>query len=284
MSLSWTCCLDLCFFFFFSSRRRHTRLQGDWSSDVCSSDLERAPRKTNLPQRSAHAPLCEHFSYAIVKALRRYPLYREARPVRRGSRRHRFRRAGAGVDHRDGKHTSAGERVEGATMRAVGGVIRVGNARAVLAEERCAKIRERVDVAADAAGSFGDPFRRRPFGPGLSARSAEMFSGGYICDRQGELLGCGAVRHRRRDLVSSVDREAGNLDDVLLRIELVPGDARHHPLVHPSSVPVCSTGLSLYPSRPTQNAANSVSFVLLHLIEGSFQEPLALVKPAPVTA
>src|ERR1039457_7416491 len=27
--------------FFFSSRRRHTRLQGDWSSDVCSSDLAR---------------------------------------------------------------------------------------------------------------------------------------------------------------------------------------------------------------------------------------------------
>src|SRR5574341_1837293 len=26
-------------FFFFSSRRRHTRLVGDWSSDVCSSDL-----------------------------------------------------------------------------------------------------------------------------------------------------------------------------------------------------------------------------------------------------
>src|SRR5256885_9195885 len=30
-------CTTLCFFF--SSRRRHTRLQGDWSSDVCSSDL-----------------------------------------------------------------------------------------------------------------------------------------------------------------------------------------------------------------------------------------------------
>src|SRR5256885_7886436 len=29
--------------FFFSSRRRHTRLQGDWSSDVCSSDLYAAP-------------------------------------------------------------------------------------------------------------------------------------------------------------------------------------------------------------------------------------------------
>src|SRR5256885_5727655 len=27
--------------FLFSSRRRHTRLQGDWSSDVCSSDLDK---------------------------------------------------------------------------------------------------------------------------------------------------------------------------------------------------------------------------------------------------
>src|SRR5882762_9426804 len=28
------------FFFFFSSRRRHTRFKCDWSSDVCSSDLD----------------------------------------------------------------------------------------------------------------------------------------------------------------------------------------------------------------------------------------------------
>src|SRR5690606_40739642 len=28
------------FLFFFSSRRRHTRFSRDWSSDVCSSDLE----------------------------------------------------------------------------------------------------------------------------------------------------------------------------------------------------------------------------------------------------
>src|SRR5437762_14190897 len=28
-------------YFFFSSRRRHTRYIGDWSSDVCSSDLRR---------------------------------------------------------------------------------------------------------------------------------------------------------------------------------------------------------------------------------------------------
>src|SRR6266705_4043962 len=32
------------FFFFFSSRRRHTRSYGDWSSDVCSSDLLAARR------------------------------------------------------------------------------------------------------------------------------------------------------------------------------------------------------------------------------------------------
>src|SRR2546426_649954 len=40
------------FFFFFSSRRRHTRLQGDWSSDVCSSDLTRrsATQLGGLPQ------------------------------------------------------------------------------------------------------------------------------------------------------------------------------------------------------------------------------------------
>src|SRR5688500_20241479 len=36
--------------FFFSSRRRHTRLQGDWSSDVCSSDLP-APRRSHGPTR-----------------------------------------------------------------------------------------------------------------------------------------------------------------------------------------------------------------------------------------
>src|SRR2546430_5128901 len=32
-------------YFFFSSRRRHTRFDCDWSSDVCSSDLAAAPRK-----------------------------------------------------------------------------------------------------------------------------------------------------------------------------------------------------------------------------------------------
>src|SRR5438874_8920818 len=33
------------FFFFFSSRRRHTRSLRDWSSDVCSSDLQARRRE-----------------------------------------------------------------------------------------------------------------------------------------------------------------------------------------------------------------------------------------------
>src|SRR3990167_10123701 len=32
-------------FIFFSSRRRHTRFDCDWSSDVCSSDLDRSKWK-----------------------------------------------------------------------------------------------------------------------------------------------------------------------------------------------------------------------------------------------
>src|ERR1017187_5304996 len=34
---------------FFSSRRRHTRYIGDWSSDVCSSDLT---QRSRLPRRN----------------------------------------------------------------------------------------------------------------------------------------------------------------------------------------------------------------------------------------
>src|SRR2546426_9054651 len=41
------------FFFFFSSRRRHTRLQGDWSSDVCSSDLLRVVDDADVDGRRA---------------------------------------------------------------------------------------------------------------------------------------------------------------------------------------------------------------------------------------
>src|SRR5690625_876960 len=37
----------LYYFFFFSSRRRHTRWPRDWSSDVCSSDLEKLSEAFN---------------------------------------------------------------------------------------------------------------------------------------------------------------------------------------------------------------------------------------------
>src|SRR5260370_9693178 len=42
--------LDL--LFFFSSRRRHTRFKCDWSSDVCSSDLEPQALARDLPLES----------------------------------------------------------------------------------------------------------------------------------------------------------------------------------------------------------------------------------------
>src|SRR5438876_3620235 len=54
--------------FFFSSRRRHTRWTGDWSSDVCSSDLGSPVRAQirarvaanyrHLVGRNAAAPAC----------------------------------------------------------------------------------------------------------------------------------------------------------------------------------------------------------------------------------
>src|SRR5437763_8140425 len=44
-------------FFFFSSRRRHTRYIGDWSSDVCSSDL--------------FAHFVNHFSPILLRAVSR---------------------------------------------------------------------------------------------------------------------------------------------------------------------------------------------------------------------
>src|SRR5690242_21435847 len=60
---------DICVFFF-SSRRRHTRLTCDWSSDVCSSDLNfwsSRPKRSKvegsrevslkLLQRDSSAPL-----------------------------------------------------------------------------------------------------------------------------------------------------------------------------------------------------------------------------------
>src|SRR2546430_16015537 len=44
------------FFFFFSSRRRHTRFDCDWSSDVCSSDLQPDAKFLLAPTHNAWSP------------------------------------------------------------------------------------------------------------------------------------------------------------------------------------------------------------------------------------
>src|ERR687891_252066 len=64
--------------FFFSSRRRHTRLQGDWSSDVCSSDLRhdadpgavhRADRRGDAaaPPSAGHAAALSHVALSAAE-------------------------------------------------------------------------------------------------------------------------------------------------------------------------------------------------------------------------
>src|SRR5260370_26263743 len=47
-------------FFFFSSRRRHTRFKCDWSSDVCSSDLDCDAERGAAPH---YAPPRAHGSW-----------------------------------------------------------------------------------------------------------------------------------------------------------------------------------------------------------------------------
>src|SRR3989449_3610375 len=51
------------FFFFFSSRRRHTRCSRDWSSDVCSSDLNRLCRENVFKYKADWETLSERIAY-----------------------------------------------------------------------------------------------------------------------------------------------------------------------------------------------------------------------------
>src|SRR5256886_6229150 len=58
-------------FFFFSSRRRHTRFDCDWSSDVCSSDLPEietgwGKRFLELLLRLGPVQLLERFSRIVL--------------------------------------------------------------------------------------------------------------------------------------------------------------------------------------------------------------------------
>src|SRR2546430_3575187 len=55
------------YFFFFSSRRRHTRFDCDWSSDVCSSDLGAAGERERLRHELTELSVTHH-EHAVVGA------------------------------------------------------------------------------------------------------------------------------------------------------------------------------------------------------------------------
>src|ERR1017187_10630517 len=61
------------FLFFFSSRRRHARYIGDWSSDVCSSDLDArdgdAKRREQAKQRGIDRDELAHVEVAEADSL-----------------------------------------------------------------------------------------------------------------------------------------------------------------------------------------------------------------------
>src|SRR2546430_6163285 len=53
-------------FFFFSSRRRHTRFDCDWSSDVCSSDLAVANTPAAISTRAARLAIAAIAAYQVL--------------------------------------------------------------------------------------------------------------------------------------------------------------------------------------------------------------------------
>src|SRR2546430_13494266 len=61
------------FFFFFSSRRRHTRFDCDWSSDVCSSDLAQDERSQLRNRELALERLATRLREALRLERRRMP-------------------------------------------------------------------------------------------------------------------------------------------------------------------------------------------------------------------
>src|SRR3989304_6659909 len=71
--------INLAFYYFLSSRRRHTRCSRDWSSDVCSSDLELGLSaifhdigKADVPLEILNKP--SEFTEEEWKIMRRHPI------------------------------------------------------------------------------------------------------------------------------------------------------------------------------------------------------------------
>src|SRR3712207_7177585 len=69
------------FFFFFSSRRRHTRYWRDWSSDVCSSDLDAMVALIDEPARHVEA----HPAHAVDPYVHYLPPFGRCSTPLRGS-------------------------------------------------------------------------------------------------------------------------------------------------------------------------------------------------------
>src|SRR5207253_11334056 len=94
--------LGVLLFFFFSSRRRHTRWPRDWSSDVCSSDLQcfRRPWPRSTPAvhpETSHTDARKNCPWADRRATKSKPNRSEERRVGKECR------SRGGPDHEEKK-------------------------------------------------------------------------------------------------------------------------------------------------------------------------------------
>src|SRR5256885_10985913 len=136
-------------FFFFSSRRRHTRLQGDWSSDVCSSDL----RRPATPKRW-------YFFFGYPRAC--------GSNTPRNSGRGSFDHKGGG-GHGEGEEGVRGLRDQLQGLHGhVGAGLRSHADRAVRDDQEALVLREAEEAREDVSG-------RRSTGSGGSLRRAALF-------------------------------------------------------------------------------------------------------------
>src|SRR5207248_4673620 len=96
------------FFFFFSSRRRHTRSYGDWSSDVCSSDLACVAAATQaLVKQFAEVIIAPRLTPEALRVLGTKANLRVLEvPLARDAQAHDFKRS---EERRVGKECRAGE-------------------------------------------------------------------------------------------------------------------------------------------------------------------------------
>src|SRR5699024_11296745 len=62
---------NVIYFFFFSSRRRHTISKRDWSSDVCSSDLNRQHRSKLHHNHAFFLPRHQISFYRVLNNIHR---------------------------------------------------------------------------------------------------------------------------------------------------------------------------------------------------------------------